>query len=163
MDFFTALAAKSLVLKEVYSKIESNTLLEGKADLVNGTIPISQIPPAAIEKLVAVADDTARFALTTNTVQLGDTVKVTSTDKMYLVVDVNSLDSEAGYQVYVAGRAIAAITDQNGNTIDTTYATITNTGDITNLTTTDKTSLVAAINELNSTVGSINSVLEEVL
>lgn len=124
MDFFTLLMAKSLVLKEVYSKIESNTLLESKADLVNGTIPISQIPPAAMERLVTVTDDTARFALTTNTVQLGDTVKVTSTDKMYLVVDINSLDSEAGYQVYVAGRAAEAIADQNGNVIDTTYATV---------------------------------------
>lgn len=163
MDFFTLLMAKSLVLKEVYSKIESNTLLEGKADLVNGTIPISQIPPAAIERLVTVTDDTARFALTTNTVQLGDTVKVTSTDKMYLVVDINSLDSEAGYQVYVAGRAAEAVADQNGNVIDITYATISDIGSKTNLTTTDKTSLVAAINELNAVIGSINSVLEEVL
>lgn len=96
-----------------------------KADLVNGVIPLSEIPPAVIERLVPVQDDAARFALTTDTVQNGDTVKVVSTNKMYLVVDDEHLDTEAGYQVYVAGRAAEAVADQNGNTIDTTYATLT--------------------------------------
>lgn len=45
----------------------------------SGKVPMSILPPAAIERLVVVADDAARFALTTDTVQLGDTVKVTST------------------------------------------------------------------------------------
>lgn len=105
------------------SGINIATALSTKADLENGVIPISQIPPAAIEKMVTVADDTARFALTTSDVQLGDTVKVTSTNKMYMVVDTLHLDSETGYQVYVAGRAAEAVADQNGNVIDTTYAT----------------------------------------
>lgn len=106
--------------------VESNGVAEAlsvKADLENGKIPISQIPSAVIERMVTVADDTARFALTSNDVQLGDTIKVTSTNKMYMVVDTLHLDSEAGYQVYVAGRAAEAVADQNGNVIDTTYAT----------------------------------------
>lgn len=98
--------------------------LSHKADLVNGTIPLSQIPPAAIEREVVVANDTARFALTTAEVQLGDTVKVTSTNKMYLVVDTDHLDGELGYSVYVAGKAAEAVADQNGDTIDTTYVKI---------------------------------------
>jgi hypothetical protein len=61
--------------------------------------------------MVTVVDDTARFALTTSDVQLGDTVKVTSTNKMYLVIDASHLDSESGYQVYVAGRAAEAVAD----------------------------------------------------
>lgn len=121
MDLFAALLAKSLTLKEVFTKTEAQEMLAGKADLVNGAIPLSQIPPAAIERLVTVNTDTDRFLLTSNDVQLGDTVKVISTDKMYLVTDINKLSSEDGYQIYVAGRAVEAIADQNGNVIDTTY------------------------------------------
>ena len=95
-----------------------------KADLVDGKVPISELPPAAIERMVTVSDDTARFALTTATVQLGDTVKVTSTNKMYMVVDVEHLDSETGYEVYVAGRAAEAVADEDGNNIKSTYAKI---------------------------------------
>ena len=107
-----------------YTKSETDTLLSGKADLVKGTVPLSQIPPAAIEREVVVANDIARFALTTAEVQLGDTVKVTSTNKMYLVIDTDHLDGELGYQVYVAGKAAEAVADQNGDTIDTTYVKI---------------------------------------
>lgn len=123
MDLFAALLAKSLTLKEVFTKTEAQEMLAGKADLVNGAIPLSQIPPAAIERLVTVNTDTDRFLLTSNDVQLGDTVKVISTDKMYFVTDINKLSSEDGYQIYVAGRAVEAIADQNGNVIDTTYMT----------------------------------------
>ncbi len=108
---------------DAYTKAETNALLDGKADIVDGVVPISQIPPAAIERMITVQDDTARFALTTDDVQLGDTVKVVSTNKMYLVIDTDHLDSAAGYSVYVAGRAAESVADQYGNTIDTTYAT----------------------------------------
>lgn len=53
--------------------------------IASGTISIDRLPKAALERLVVVADDTARFALTTATAQSGDTVKVTSTGKMYLL------------------------------------------------------------------------------
>lgn len=109
---------------DAYTKEETDDLLDGKADLVNGVVPISQIPPAAIEKEVPVANDAARFALTTADVQLGDTVRVVATNKMYLVVDTAHLDTEAGYQVYVAGRAAEAVADQYGNIIDMTYAAL---------------------------------------
>ena len=127
---------------DVYTKEETNALLTGKADLVDGFIPVSQIPPVVIERLVKVADDTARFALTTATVQNGDTVQTIDNNKMYAVIDETHLDSEQGYAVYVAGTAARSIADQNGNTIDTTYATIS---------------------YVNTIVGDINSVLEEVL
>lgn len=103
---------------------------DGKADLVDGLIPVSQIPPVVIERLVKVADDTARFALTTETVQNGDTVQTLDNNKMYAVIDETHLDSEQGYQVYVAGMAARAVGDQNGNTIDTTYATIASVSDV---------------------------------
>lgn len=122
--------------------MDAQAEVDGKADLVDGLIPVSQIPPVVIERLVKVADDTARFALTTATVQNGDTVQTIDNNKMYAVIDDTNLDSEQGYQVYVAGMAARAVGDQNGNTIDTTYATIS---------------------YVNAIVGDINAVLEEVL
>lgn len=133
-------------LSSYYNKTETNLLLNGKVDVVDGKqlstndytdeekeklqniaagfasgvcpldssglVPVANIPPTVIERIVTVADDTARFALTTADVQDGDTVKVLSnsigTNIMYLVLDDTNLDSEAGYQVYSAGTAAQA-------------------------------------------------------
>lgn len=73
--------------------------------IASGTISIDRLPKAALERLIVVADDTARFALTTATVQSGDTVKVTSTGKMYLIKDESKLSSEDGYEPYTASQA----------------------------------------------------------
>lgn len=73
--------------------------------ITSGTIDIDRLPKAALERMVVVADDTARFKLTTATVQAGDTVKVTATNKMYLVKDDSKLNTEAGYEPYTASSA----------------------------------------------------------
>ena len=73
--------------------------------IASGTISIDRLPKAALERLIVVANDTARFALTTATAQSGDTVKVTSTGKMYLIKDESKLSSEAGYEPYTASQA----------------------------------------------------------
>lgn len=73
--------------------------------IASGTISIDRLPKAALERLVMVANDTARFALTTATAQSGDTVKVTSTGKMYLIKDESKLNSEDGYEPYTASQA----------------------------------------------------------
>lgn len=73
--------------------------------IASGTISIDRLPKAALERLIVVADDTARFALTTATAQSGDTVKVKSTGKMYLIKDESKLNSEDGYEPYTAGQA----------------------------------------------------------
>lgn len=73
--------------------------------ITSGTIDIDRLPKAALERMVVVADDTARFKLTTATAQVGDTVKVTATNKMYLVKDDSKLSTEAGYEPYTAGSA----------------------------------------------------------
>lgn len=73
--------------------------------IASGTISIDRLPKAALERLVVVANDTARFALTTATVQSGDTVKVTSKGKMYLIKDESKLNSEDGYEPYTASQA----------------------------------------------------------
>lgn len=73
--------------------------------IASGTISIDRLPKAALERLVVVANDTDRFALTTATVQSGDTVKVASTGKMYLIKDESKLNSEDGYEPYTASQA----------------------------------------------------------
>ena len=98
-----------------------NTALNGKAnsshthqsaDIISldaakltGTISIDRLPAGALERCIVVADDTARKALTTAKAQTGDTVKVTSTGLMYMIVDDTKLNSDAGYIEYTAGSA----------------------------------------------------------
>lgn len=95
--------------KIVYKKVGNNTeyTLGNFAPLTNGLIDLKYLPQGALERLVVVANATARLKLTTANVQLGDTVKETDTGLMYVVVDESKLNSEDGYQVYVAGRAAA--------------------------------------------------------
>ena len=77
------------------------------ADLLTGTISIDRLPHAALERCVVVANDEARFALTTENAQIGDTVKVQDTNKMYFIVDDAQLGTEAGYEEYKVGTAAA--------------------------------------------------------
>ena len=106
-----------------YTESEADNLLSQKSDIghthsqyltagsmlntanLQGIISVDNLPVAALERLVNVADDTARFALTEASVQLGDTVKVASTGLMYIIKDISKLNSEAGYEVYTAGSA----------------------------------------------------------
>lgn len=108
---------------ESYTKAETDALLGAKADIVDGTIPTTQIPAEVFERMKVVADDTARFALTTADVQNGDIVYVDETQVMYYVYDDTKLDVEAGYKPFAAGTAAKAIADKNGNDITTTYQT----------------------------------------
>ena len=75
------------------------------ATAVTGVLPLASIPAAATERIITVANQTARFALTANQVQLGDTVYQTDTKIMYMVIDQTKLDQAAGYQEYQAGTA----------------------------------------------------------
>lgn len=80
-------------------------ITEVEAEKITGTINIANLPQGALERCVVVADDEARFKLTTANVQVGDTVKVTDTNTMYFVKDDTKLSSEEGYEVYTAGSA----------------------------------------------------------
>ena len=77
------------------------------ATTLTGMVPVASIPQGALERLVKVANQTARFALTTDDVQLGDSVLQTDTGVMYIVVDANELDNAAGYQEYKASTAMS--------------------------------------------------------
>ena len=75
----------------------------------NGFVPLSQMNPGVVERLYVVADETARFALTTAQVQNGDVVKqeLPSPAAMYYVQDDTNLDSELGYAIFAVGTAAA--------------------------------------------------------
>lgn len=105
-----------------YTKTETDTKLNDKANsshthgngditsldaskITSGTIGIDRLPQGALDRLVKVADDTARFKLTTNDIQLGDTVQTLNNKKMYYVVDESKLSSADGYAAYTADTA----------------------------------------------------------
>lgn len=73
--------------------------------ITSGTISIDRLPAGALERLVTVKDQNAMYALTTSTVQLGDTVKRLDTGMMYVVVDTAKLSNANGYMEYTAGSA----------------------------------------------------------
>lgn len=80
------------------------------ATTLTGLVPMASIPQGAMERLVKVENETARFALSTDDVQLGDSVLQLDTEVMYVVVDIEELDNAAGYQEYKAGTAVLADT-----------------------------------------------------
>ena len=104
-----------------YAPISHN---HSASEITSGTIDIARLPPAALERMHIVADQTARYALTTSTVQEGDTVKQTDTGVMYLVVDSTKLNSADGYTEYSAGTASKAIADEDGTNIKSGYVNI---------------------------------------
>ena len=104
-----------------YAPISHN---HSASEITSGTIDIARLPPAALERMHIVADQTARYALTTSTVQEGDTVKQTDTGVMYLVVDSTKLNSADGYTEYSAGTASKAIADEDGTSIKSGYVNV---------------------------------------
>lgn len=76
-----------------------------EAEKITGIIGLDNLPQGALERCVVVKNDEARFALTSDDVQIGDTVKVESTGLMYFIKDDTKLSSEEGYEVYTAGSA----------------------------------------------------------
>lgn len=81
------------------------TVANVPADKITGIISLDNLPQGALERCVVVANDTARYALTSDDVQKGDTVKVEATGLMYFVIDETKLSSDDGYEVYTAGSA----------------------------------------------------------
>ena len=100
--------------------------------LTSGTVDIARLPQGALERLVKVANEAARYALTTADVQLGDTVQQLDTGIMYIVTDAGHLDSAAGYTEYTAGTA--ASVPWSGVTGKPTFATVATSGAYSDLT-----------------------------
>ena len=73
--------------------------------ITSGTIDIARLPKGSLERLIKVANQAARYALTADDVQLGDTVQQLDTGVMYVVTDETKLDSADGYTEFTAGSA----------------------------------------------------------
>lgn len=99
--------------------------------LTSGTVDIARLPQGALERLIKVANEAARYALTTADVQLGDTVQQLDTGIMYIVTDADHLDSAAGYTEYTAGTA--ASVPWSGVTGKPSFATVATSGSYTDL------------------------------
>jgi hypothetical protein len=78
------------------------------ATKLTGLVPLANLPQGALERLIHVSDEKARFALTTNDIQLGDSVIQDDTGVMYIVVDESKLNSSDGYQEYKSATALEA-------------------------------------------------------
>ena len=103
-------------LNLLVARLKDGTLVVGKAGSVdaadiNGNIPLNKLPAAALERIIIVATDDARLALTSADVQNGDSVKVTETGLMFAVVDETKLGTEnaaEAFTEYVVGTAAKA-------------------------------------------------------
>lgn len=102
-----AVAGRVTTAEGKVTTLETEIKAIDAAWITTGKISLDRLPHGALERCVVVADDDARFALTTDKVQNGDTVKVTGTGLMYFVVDEEKLGESAGYEVYTAGTASA--------------------------------------------------------
>jgi len=96
-----------------YEKTSNKGIAGGYCGLdLDGKVLIGNLPASAIERMVIVVDDAARFALTTDEVQNGDSVKVLDSETwgdnaLFVVVDDSRLPEETGYQYYQSGIAAA--------------------------------------------------------
>lgn len=106
-DEHDAVAARVVTAEGDIDQLQADIKAIDAGWITTGTISIDRLPHGALERCVVVATDEARFVLTSNDVQKGDTVKVTDTGLMYFVVDDTKLGEAAGYEVYTAGTASA--------------------------------------------------------
>jgi hypothetical protein len=72
------------------------TTLGAKADLVSGTVPLSQLPAAALPNIQVVANQGAMLALTTSQVQYGDLCLITGTSAQGTYVLTGTDPSQLG-------------------------------------------------------------------
>lgn len=92
-------------------------ILDGKVKvdcsaLVSGTIPLSKIPPLALEQVEKVQNMEDMYKLTTDKVQNGDTVYVVSERKFFYVVNDQNLSDPDSYLWYAATLPVTMPWDQ---------------------------------------------------
>src|SRR5205809_2652929 len=99
-------------------------------------IPLAQIPSSALERMKVVADQAARFALTTDPttgVQNGDCVKENDTQDIWVVTDDANLNSNLGYEPYNIGTAASVpwsgVTGKPTTTVNKILKATSTTGD----------------------------------
>ena len=88
--------------------------------ITSGVIDIARLPASVKERYTVVANQVARYALTSSEVQEGDRVKQTDTGIIYSVIDVSHLDSSAGYASEDASNKVDKVTGKGLSTNDLT-------------------------------------------
>lgn len=145
-------------------KIKNDDIEDLDASKLKGKIDLKVLPNGALERCIVVADERAKYQLTTSIVQNGDTVKVNSTGIMYFVVDDSKLNSDDGYEVYTAGSATTVPwTGVIGKPIVTDSTGITTSGYVAdaravNYLMQKNSELQEKINELNGNLRGLNSI-----
>lgn len=88
---------------KTYELLGVNSLID--VNKLNGVIGVEHIPDAALERVIPVANQTARFQLTEGQAQLGDVIKENDSGKMFFVTDLTNLDNANGYMEFAVGTA----------------------------------------------------------
>lgn len=144
---------------DAYTKAETDQLLGNKADLVDGKVPASELPSYVDDAVEGYYYNGNFYEDSEHT-----TVITGETGKIYIDLTANKSYRWTG-SVYTRIDECPAFGETQGTIYEGNKGkqNADNIGTMSSLTTTDKSSLVAAINEVNSTIGTINTVLEEVL
>lgn len=93
-----AVTAGAVVFNGTADVVLSATTLD--ATKLTGLVPKASIPQSVLPTLITVSNESARFALTTSQVKLGDIVKQLDTEQMFYVVDINNLNNNNGYEEF---------------------------------------------------------------
>ena len=93
-----AVTANAVLFNGTADVVLSATTLD--ATKLTGLVPKASIPQSALPTLITVSNESARFALTTSQVKLGDIVKQLDTEQMFYVVDINNLNNDNGYEEF---------------------------------------------------------------
>lgn len=144
---------------DAYTKTETNALLDTKADLVSGKVPASELPSYVDDSIEGYYYNGAFYEDSEHT-----TIITGERGKIYIDLTSNKSYRWTG-SVYTRidecpsfGETAGTIYEGNKGKANTDAI-----GALSSLTTTVKTDLVSAINEINGTIGDINTVLEGVL
>lgn len=111
---------KEYELLSVDSPINVNNL--------TGVIGVEHIPQAALERVVPVANQAARFQLTEAQAQLGDVIKENDTGKMFFVTDLTNLGNANGYMEFSVGTAANVSWENVSNKPELAAASHTHSG-----------------------------------
>lgn len=86
-----------------YELLSTNSAIN--VNKLEGVIGVEHIPNAALERVIPVANQAARFQLTEREAQLGDVIKENDSGKMFFVTDLTNLGNANGYMEFAVGTA----------------------------------------------------------
>lgn len=111
---------------KTYELLGVNSLID--VNKLNGVIGVEHIPNAALERVIPVVDQEARFNLTEDQAQLGDVIKENDSGKMFFVTDLTNLDNASGYMEFSVGTAANVSWENVSNKPALASASHTHTG-----------------------------------